>query len=173
MTYMPLIVADVHARVRSFVMCTYATNRTPVADETIPIAGLDKRQGGENITINATGGLTLAAGSYYYLEGAVQFELSTYPPTSTTLSTTQWHNGSAYIGSYGQSRPQTVSPPDQATSVGDEKALALIDATQGDVDVWFRCVSHNGVARFNSTSHSTFAYTGLSRAIVIELIPPY
>jgi hypothetical protein len=172
MTYTPVLEVDVYADARSFVTCTFQTNRTPTVDGIIPFADVQRRKEGANISINGTGGLTLGEGSWYYLEGAVQFELSTYPPTSATLSVTQWHNGTEYVGSYGQSRPQTLNPPDGASSVGDEKAITLIDATQGAVNVWFRCVSHNGILRYNSTSHSTYAYTGLSRAVVIELAPP-
>jgi hypothetical protein len=170
MTYQTQIDVDLYAKPLGLAICTFITNTTAGNDVKINIGNVSHKIG-SFLTIS-NGGLVLPSGFFYYLEGATQFYMSTYPPTSATYVRAQWRTASSYIGSVGEARPQNIDPPDTALTAGDEKALALIDATQGSVTVWLYCKEASNVGNLNSTAHITYVYTGLGRATVLQLSPP-
>lgn len=169
MTYQTQIDVDLYAKPLGLAICGLATT-TAGNDVKININSVSHKIG--SFLTLSNGGLVLPSGFFYYLEGATQFYMSTYPPTSATYVRTQWRTSSGYVGSIGEARPQNVDPPDTALTAGDEKALVLIDATQASVTVWLYCKEASNVGSLNDISHSTYVYTGLGRATVLQLSPP-
>lgn len=170
MTYQPEIKINTYADVVGFAFAKFTTNVTAGSDVKIPTNSILYKKGSGFASVSS-GNITLSAGYWYYLEGATQFELVSQQNAPGAQCVTSWKTSSGYIGSQGRSGPQTTITSDGELSVGDEKALALIDATAGSVTVWFHCISQTLMARFNTTS-AEYIYTGIGRATIIQLEAP-
>lgn len=170
MTYFPEIDVDTYANVSGFALAKFTANTTASNDTKIPIASVTYKKGSGFASV-ASGNITLAAGYWYYLEGATQFELTAQQNQPGAQCVTSWRTASGYVGSQGRSGPQTTITSDGELNVGDEKALALIDATASAVTVWFHCVTQTLMVRFNTTG-AEYIYTGYGRAVIIQLEAP-
>lgn len=169
MTYQPNIEVETFADVSGLAFAQFTANTTAANDTKIPFASVTHKKGSSFVSVSS-GSLVLASGYYYYLEGATQFELTAQQNQPGAQCVTSWKTSSGYVGSQGRSGPQTTITSDGELSVGDEKAIALIDATSGAVTVWFHCVTQTLMVRFNTNS-AEYIYTGYGRATIIQLDP--
>lgn len=163
----------VYAEAPGVCLLTQASNLTMSVGLIVKFTGATAMKGSLHtaITLNPSGSITLPQGHYYYLEGAIQgYFASVTDPSDTATALYQWHDSSGNpLGSRGQVKRQ-YQGSDSVLTTADEKAIHLVDATGGDVEVSLRVLSFTKFTHVNYTADQ-YIYAGLGRALAIQLEP--
>ena len=155
-------------------MCavTQANNLVMSAGKVIEFVGTRAMKGNlhNQITINASGSITLPSGYYYYLEGTTQgYYASVTDPSDTAAALYQWHEGTTAVGSRGQIKRQ-YQGSDAILTTADEKAIHFVDATAGAVEEFLKIMTFTKFTHINYSSDQ-YVYAGFGRAVVVQLEP--
>lgn len=169
MTYQPSLDVVSYSGIKGLALVTFAYGYTSSVGRVIGPNSVATEYGTAFATISS-GSLVLEAGFVYYLEASIQTADNTLPPNPTDYVEIQWYD-SGYVGRKGRSYQTGPLVGDNTLTVTDEKAIALIDTTQGAKSVSLRVVSYSNIPYINSFAHSTYAYAGFSRATLIKLSP--
>lgn len=167
MTYQPTAPADFLSRVTGLALCEPTLNTLISVGTDIPFASVQHVKG-SFVTITS-GAIVLPQGGVYYLEGTSQAMISSSGSASNFLKY-QWHDGTGFVGN--EARVGFYYYTGQVLETGDEKCIALIDTTGGDVSLTLRVTALGGSVYKANGTDAHQVYAGYGRALVMQLEAP-